>query len=64
MIVIIICAALPASMFGQEGGEWNNLFAADLSDAIYPEGIWTFDEGILLDVDTLEDLKQLTERNE
>ena len=28
-------------------GSWNNLFSADLSNARYPEGIWTFDNGIL-----------------
>ncbi|MBI9017487.1 MAG: DUF1080 domain-containing protein [Phycisphaerae bacterium] len=26
---------------------WQNLFAADLSDAIYPEGIWTVSDGVL-----------------
>lgn len=26
---------------------WQNLFAADLSDAIYPKGIWTFQDGEL-----------------
>jgi hypothetical protein len=26
---------------------WQDLFAADLSNAIYPKGIWTFKEGIL-----------------
>jgi len=26
---------------------WQALFADDLSDAIFPEGIWTFEEGIL-----------------
>jgi len=27
--------------------DWEDLFASDLSNAIYPEGIWTFDNGIL-----------------
>ncbi len=27
--------------------EWADLFAADLSDAVYPEGVWLFDDGIL-----------------
>jgi len=27
--------------------QWQALFAPDLSDAIYPEGIWTFEDGIL-----------------
>lgn len=26
---------------------WDNLFAKDLSNAIYPKGIWTFNDGIL-----------------
>jgi hypothetical protein len=26
---------------------WSDLFAADLSDAVYPEGIWYFEEGVL-----------------
>jgi len=26
---------------------WADLFAADLSNAVFPEGIWTFDNGIL-----------------
>ncbi len=28
-------------------GNWQNLFASDLSDAVFPEGIWTFENGIL-----------------
>ncbi|MFC1607466.1 DUF1080 domain-containing protein [Candidatus Latescibacterota bacterium] len=28
-------------------GKWNDLFAPDLSDAMYPTGIWSFDNGIL-----------------
>lgn len=31
----------------QETSEWTELFASDLSNAVFPEGIWTFDEGIL-----------------
>jgi len=27
--------------------QWQDLFAPDLSNAMYPEGIWTFDDGIL-----------------
>ncbi|UCG49393.1 MAG: DUF1080 domain-containing protein [Phycisphaerales bacterium] len=26
---------------------WPNLFAPDLSDAIFPEGVWTFEDGVL-----------------
>ena len=29
------------------GAEWAQLFAPDLSNAVYPEGIWHFDDGIL-----------------
>ncbi|MCP4122819.1 MAG: DUF1080 domain-containing protein [Bacteroidetes bacterium] len=28
-------------------GQWEKLFSSDLSDATYPEGIWTFENGIL-----------------
>jgi len=28
-------------------GSWNDLFAPDLSDAIYPDGVWTFEDGVL-----------------
>jgi len=27
--------------------QWQDLFAADLSNAIFPEGIWTFEDGVL-----------------
>jgi len=27
--------------------QWQNLFAADLSNATFPEGIWTFEDGVL-----------------
>jgi hypothetical protein len=27
--------------------QWPDLFAADLSDAFFPQGIWTFDNGVL-----------------
>ena len=30
-----------------ESCKWDNLLAEDLSDAIYPEGVWTFEDGIL-----------------
>jgi hypothetical protein len=28
-------------------GQWQDLFAADLSNATYPEGVWTFEDGVL-----------------
>lgn len=28
-------------------GSWQDLFSSDLSNAVYPEGIWTFENGIL-----------------
>ena len=27
--------------------QWQDLFAADLSNATYPEGVWTFEDGVL-----------------
>lgn len=27
--------------------QWQDLFAADLSDATYPDGVWTFEDGVL-----------------
>ena len=27
--------------------QWHDLFDADMSDAIFPEGVWTFDDGFL-----------------
>ena len=30
-----------------DGSGWSDLFAADLSNAVYPEGIWTVDDGVL-----------------
>ena len=38
--------SIPPKTHPDTGG-WNNLFSADLSNAQYPEGIWTFDNGIL-----------------
>jgi hypothetical protein len=30
-----------------ESDKWNDLFAKDLSDAVFPSGLWTFTDGIL-----------------
>ena len=30
-----------------EVGQWEDLFAPDLSNTIFPEGVWTFENGIL-----------------
>ncbi|MGC9326215.1 MAG: 3-keto-disaccharide hydrolase [Candidatus Hinthialibacter sp.] len=30
-----------------DSSEWQDLFKADLSNAIFPEGVWTFEDGIL-----------------
>ena len=30
-----------------KASSWNDLFAPDLSNAIYPEGVWTFNDGVL-----------------
>jgi hypothetical protein len=30
-----------------DSSSWNDLFAADLSDAVFPQGVWTFEDGVL-----------------
>ncbi len=48
-MLILLCAQekeIPSKTIS-EAEEWTDLFAADLSNAIYPEGIWTFENGIL-----------------
>jgi len=30
-----------------DAGSWPDLFAPDLSNAVYPEGVWSFEDGIL-----------------
>lgn len=37
----------PAKHPNTSGPEWSNLFESDLSNAIYPEGIWSFEDGVL-----------------
>jgi hypothetical protein len=39
--------APPAAAAHPDSSGWPELFAADLSNAIYPEGIWTVDDGVL-----------------
>jgi len=43
-----VCAAdpLPPTAHPDSTG-WESLFAGDLSDAIYPEGVWSVEEGVL-----------------
>jgi len=38
-------AALPRTHPDSAG--WENLFAEDLSNAVYPEGVWSFHDGVL-----------------
>jgi len=42
----VLTAFSPSSRAGQTGG-WEDLFAADLSNAQFPEGVWTFSNGEL-----------------
>jgi hypothetical protein len=37
----------PVAGVHPDSSAWANLFAADLSDAIFPEGIWTVTDGVL-----------------
>lgn len=30
-----------------DSSQWENLFREDLSDAVYPQGVWTFEDGVL-----------------
>lgn len=30
-----------------DSSSWPDLFATDLSNAVYPEGVWSFDGGVL-----------------
>lgn len=32
---------------GENSGAWKPLFSADLSDAVYPKGVWTVTDGVL-----------------
>lgn len=56
-LIIIVFFSLFTNVFAQDvppskhpntsGSEWSNLFEPDLSNAIYPEGIWSFEDGVL-----------------
>ena len=50
-ILVLMIAQVPdlisQSTLHPESAKWNDLFAQDLSDAIFPAGIWTFTDGIL-----------------
>lgn len=37
----------PSKHPNTSGSEWSPLFEPDLSNAIYPEGIWSFEDGVL-----------------
>jgi hypothetical protein len=55
-VVLAVCAAGLVGVQAGQGAEskghpdssgWKNLFAADLSDAIFPAGVWTVADGVL-----------------
>ncbi len=37
----------PARAAARQGPQWTNLFAADLSNAEFPAGVWTVADGVL-----------------
>lgn len=41
---LVSCASMDSH---PSSGKWDDLFSADLSDATYPEGIWTCEDGVL-----------------
>ncbi len=44
----VTCAAEPAKVKGHpDSSKWDSLFADDLSNAIYPKGIWSAQDGVL-----------------
>jgi len=54
--LLIVCTILSTMVMGQKpggqhpdvhSGGWSDLFTADLSNADYPEGIWTTEKGVL-----------------
>lgn len=50
VVVLVGCSAGPAKhsvSTHPDSGDWDALFAADLSDADYPEGVWRVAEGEL-----------------
>ncbi|GAB6166559.1 DUF1080 domain-containing protein [Thermostilla marina] len=51
---LVFCLVVGASLQSAEppkghpdSSDWDDVFAADLSNAVYPEGVWSFDDGIL-----------------
>lgn len=47
-IFITVFAQVPPSKHPKTSGAgWTHLFEPDLSNAIYPKGIWSFDDGVL-----------------
>lgn len=54
--IILVCCAVVLTSCGTlsippkthpDSGSWQDLYAADLSNAEFPQGIWTFEDGIL-----------------
>jgi hypothetical protein len=46
-IISIGCGAGPSNSSDAAENEWKPLFAPDLSDAQFPEGVWTVEDGVL-----------------
>ena len=54
LLILAICCTVPASA-GEtiplaahpDSSQWDNLFAPDLSNAIYPKSVWSFADGVL-----------------
>jgi len=53
MLALMVCVALLATSCkekpaaGPTGEDWQALFAADLSDAVYPAGVWSVTDGVM-----------------
>ncbi len=49
--VSLVCMGKPASSVekgtAEKSGAWKPLFAADLSDTVFPESVWTINDGVL-----------------
>ncbi|MCY3021781.1 MAG: hypothetical protein NTW87_22450 [Planctomycetota bacterium] len=58
-MMLILCTVCVACLVTARAGDevppkahpdskgWENLFAEDLSNAVYPKGVWTFQDGVL-----------------
>ena len=55
-VLLMVCAGFVTAIRADDtaapkthpdSAEWQDLFAANLSDAIFPKGIWSFEDGVL-----------------